>query len=125
MTHDYVSTVHADISKAQGDTKHQFSHAIQLAINITRKHNSFDATTNDMRQEHEELKRLVAAQRSELQQAQDLAKELSKSHSRILKQFGSKDEVKRLIAAKLEMLEHRIDGLDKVDADISSKTQPT
>jgi hypothetical protein len=103
----YVSIVNTNVIKAQGDNKHQFSRAIQLAI----------------AKAHQELKRLIAAQRSQLQQAQDLAKELSKCHSRTLKNFGSKDEVQRLIEAELEMLKHRIEGMKKVEADISSETQ--
>ena len=98
----YVSIVNTNVIKAQGDNKHQFSRAIQLAINVAKA--------------HQELKRLIAAQRSQLQQAQDLAKELSKCHSRTLKNFGSKDEVQRLIDAELEMLKHRIEGMEKVEA---------
>jgi Tfp pilus assembly protein PilE len=87
----YISTVHSDAMKTQGDSNHQMSCAIQLAINITKAQNSLDATANERCMEHEELKQLVAAQLSEHHQAQDLIKKLSKSHLRTLKQVTMAD----------------------------------
>ena len=87
----YVSIVNTNVIKAQGDNKHQFSRAIQLAINITKAQNSLDDTANERCMEHEELKQLVAAQLSEHHQAQDLIKKLSKSHLRTLKQVTMTD----------------------------------
>ena len=102
----YVSTVHADVSQAQGDAKHQLSWAIQLAVGIAKAHNSFEHATAKIRLE-----------KSELQQVQDFAKKM--------KQYGATVEIRRLIDSGLEELKHRIDGMEKVGDELSStiKTQ--
>jgi hypothetical protein len=78
--------MHANIIlKVQGDAKHQFACAIKLALNSARAHVTFEDKAADLRLEHEELKRELAAQRSQLKQFQDITKKKDKVH----KQFGA------------------------------------
>ncbi len=84
----YVSTVHADVSQAQGDAKHQLSRAIQLSVGIAKAHNFFEHATAKIRLE-----------KSELQQVQDFAKKM--------KQYGATEEIRRLIDSGLEELKHQ------------------
>jgi hypothetical protein len=90
-TRTYVATVHSEVAKSQGDTKYHLSWAIELAVNVTKAQNSFDKSIPDLPLEHEELKRCLDTQQAQIHEVQDLVKKKSKSHSQILKQFGSKD----------------------------------
>ncbi len=87
------------------------------AVGIAKAHNSFEHATAKIRLEKEELKRLLNAQKSELQQVQNFAKKM--------KQYGATEEIRRLIDSGLEELKHRIDGMEKVGDELSStiKTQ--
>ncbi len=116
----YVSTVHADVTTAQGDAKHQLSRATSLAVDAAKLHRTLEGVMTNLQVEHEELKRQLAAQRLALQQHQDLIKKQEKSHSRILKQFGTAEELWRLIDTEMERIKHQIEGLAKVDVENSS-----
>jgi hypothetical protein len=116
----YVSTVHADVTTAQGDAKHQLSRATSLAVDAAKLHRTLEGVMTNLQVEHEELKRQLAAQRIELHQHQDIIKRQGKSHSKTLKQFGTTEELRRLFDTEMERIKHQIDGLAKVDVENSS-----